>query len=72
MPNIELTNIIIDDFSKAKTSRDRIYTHILTHIHTGTSIAIQITSKVSTTAGTTDPSIAPEPPNNSSYSVTPV
>lgn len=35
MGKIELTNIIIDDFSIAKRETNKIYTHILTHIHTG-------------------------------------
>lgn len=35
MGKIELTNIIIDDFQIAKRDTSKIYTHILTHIHTG-------------------------------------
>jgi hypothetical protein len=35
MGKIEHTNLIIDDFSIAKKDSERVYTHILTHIHTG-------------------------------------
>lgn len=35
MGKIDLTNIIIDDFSIAKREVHNTYIHILTHIHTG-------------------------------------
>jgi hypothetical protein len=35
MGKIEHTNLIIDDFSIARKDNERVYTHILTHIHTG-------------------------------------
>lgn len=34
MGKIDFTNVIIDDFSTAKHDLSRIYTHVLTHIHT--------------------------------------
>ena len=34
MPQIEFTNIIVDDFSIARREPNHTYTHILTHIHT--------------------------------------
>lgn len=40
MARIEHTNIIIDDFSIAKRYTSRVYTHILTHIHTGNQVFI--------------------------------
>lgn len=35
MPRIEFTNLVLDDFSIAKKELNRVFTHILTHIHTG-------------------------------------
>jgi hypothetical protein len=72
MALIEHTNIIIDDFSIAKRQSNRIYTHILTHIHVGTSTFIQTISKAYMMAGTTDPSTAQKAPKNYSYIATPV
>jgi len=40
MTRLEHTNIIIDDFSIAKHDKERSYTYILTHIHTGTVLLI--------------------------------
>ena len=51
MPRIQNTNLVIDDFSIAKRDNSRSYTHILTHVHTGTSFPIQTIWKVSTMAG---------------------
>ena len=63
MGKIELTNLIIDDFSIAKRETNKIFTHILTHIHTGTPDHMQTTSRDSMMAGIMDPSTAHNSPN---------
>jgi hypothetical protein len=64
MPLIEFTNVIIDEFQSAKLEPNRIYMHILTHIHTGNKTIIKITLKDSLTNGTMALFIAPKSPNN--------
>ena len=36
MARIEHTNLVVDDFSIAKRDPQRVYTHVLSHVHTGT------------------------------------
>lgn len=59
MGKIELTNIIIDDFQIARRDTSKIYTHILTHIHTGSYFGMKIILRDCLMGGTTGPFTVP-------------